>query len=69
MDLRGARLIDSVISLTVRGRCLCCEAPSVKTMTGVSRYHELLIKYLDLMEIDGTCALIQDKICKIKGCL
>nr|XP_012219343.1 PREDICTED: uncharacterized protein LOC105670401 [Linepithema humile] len=53
VDLRGSRLIDQVTSLTARGRCIQCDAPSVKTITGETQYHRLLEQYADIARPDG----------------
>ena len=38
---------------TVHGRCVSCETLSIKTVMCVLRYHELLMRCLDLTRPEG----------------
>lgn len=53
VDLRNSRLVDQMTSLTARGRCIRCDAPSVKTITGETQYHRLLEQYPDITRPEG----------------
>ncbi|XP_011169724.1 uncharacterized protein LOC105202758 [Solenopsis invicta] len=53
VDLRNGRLVDGMTSLTVQGRCSQCEIPSIKTVTGTTPYHELLMQYPDVTRPKG----------------
>lgn len=51
VDLRNARLVDQVTSLTAPGRCIRCSAPCIKT--GATPFHRLLRKYPDITRPEG----------------
>lgn len=53
VDLCNNRLVDGVTNLTVRGQCARCSTPSVKTVTVVLQYHELLARYPELTRPGG----------------
>ncbi|XP_063991150.1 uncharacterized protein LOC135169783 [Diachasmimorpha longicaudata] len=53
-DLHNGRLVDSITSLTSPGQVEVFDFPSIKTVTGNSRYHELLQQFPNLTRPDGT---------------
>ncbi|XP_029162610.1 uncharacterized protein LOC114934135 [Nylanderia fulva] len=53
VDLRNSRLVDQLTSLTTRGRCVQCDVPQVKTITGKTPYHRLLKEYADITKPGG----------------
>jgi hypothetical protein len=53
VDLRNSRLIDQVTNLRVPGRCIRCDAPCIKTVTGATSYHQLLAQFPDVTKPGG----------------
>lgn len=53
VDLRNRRLVDQATSLTTGGRSAWCDMPSIRTITGETRYHELLARCPDITRPDG----------------
>ncbi|XP_025264914.1 uncharacterized protein LOC112638086 [Camponotus floridanus] len=54
VDMRNQRLLDATTQLTSHGRVIECDIPSVKTISGSSRYHELLHQFPEVTRPDGT---------------
>lgn len=53
VDMKNLRLLDLTTHLTSTGQVAECEAPSVKTITGSSPFHELLQRFPEVMRPDG----------------
>ena len=53
MDVRNHRILDALTLLTVRGQVAECGAPSIKTVSGTSPYHELLQTFPGITRPDG----------------
>ncbi|CAK9819243.1 SGCZ [Anthophora plagiata] len=54
VDIRNRRLVDLKTSLAVHGKQADTEVPSVKTVVGVSAYHQLLARMPELTRPSGT---------------
>ncbi|XP_043479977.1 uncharacterized protein LOC122509791 [Leptopilina heterotoma] len=54
VDLQNQRLHDQVTHLTSQGEVVECEISSIKTVTGSSRFHELLQRFPEITRPDGT---------------
>jgi cleavage and polyadenylation specificity factor subunit 1 len=44
-DLTHCRLVDSITLLTYRGEVTECQVPEIRTVTGSSSYHRLLLEF------------------------
>lgn len=53
VDVRNRRLVDGVTRLSTPGSAAPDDAPSVKVVTGESRFHQLLGKYPEITRPDG----------------
>lgn len=53
VDMRDQRLLDGLTHLTTQGQVAECDIPSIKTVTGGSRYHDLLQEFPDITRPDG----------------
>ena len=53
VDVRNHRLLDALTLLTVRGQVAEGGAPSIKTVSGTSPYHELLQTFPEITRPDG----------------
>jgi len=53
VDLKNRRLIDQVTGLTIRGRRINYQEPSVKTIVGTTSYHKLLNEFRGITRPDG----------------
>jgi len=45
VDLRNNRLVDQITNLITPARCVRCDTPCMKTITGATRYHQLLAQF------------------------
>ncbi|XP_051170924.1 uncharacterized protein LOC127287845 [Leptopilina boulardi] len=59
VDLQKQRLLDQATHLTSQGEVVECTVPCVKTITGTSRYHELLQRYPEITRPDGAARTVQ----------
>ncbi|XP_051173384.1 uncharacterized protein LOC127289472 [Leptopilina boulardi] len=59
VDLQKQRLLDQATHLTSQGEVIECEVLSIKTVTGTSRFHELLQRYPEITRPDGATRSIQ----------
>jgi len=53
VDMRNQRLLGATTQLTSRGKVIECDIPSIKTISGSSRYHELLHRFPEMTRPDG----------------
>ena len=53
VDVRNHQLLDAHTLLTVWGQVAECSAPSIKTVSGTSPYHELLQTFPEITRPDG----------------
>lgn len=53
VDLRNSRLVDQVTNMTAPGRCVQCNAPSVKIIAGEMPFHGLLARYPEITRPEG----------------
>lgn len=53
VDCRNGRLLDSITTLSSPGVLKKCDTPSVKSIAGSSKYHQLLQKFPDLTKPSG----------------
>ncbi|XP_046423481.1 uncharacterized protein LOC124181199 [Neodiprion fabricii] len=53
VDIQGGQLIDKETKLTSQGKFFQCIIPSVKVITGASKYHQLLASFPEITRPDG----------------
>jgi len=53
VDMRNQRLLDVSTQLTSRGKVIECDIPSIRTISGSSRYHEFLHQFPEVTRPDG----------------
>jgi len=53
VDARNNRLVDQTSGAVKPGRCIRCDTPGVKTVTGTTRYHKLLAQFPDVTKPGG----------------
>ena len=59
VDVKDGQLIDKETKLTSRGRMLETSIPSVKIITGASRYHAILAEFPDISRPDGRAPCVK----------
>lgn len=62
VDLKNRQLIDEVTSLTTRGRLTVDDTTSVRTILGVSQYHQLLAGYPDITRPTSATAKVRHDV-------
>jgi len=53
VDLKNQRLVDQVTGLTIRGRRINHQEPSIRTIVGTTTYHKLLNEFRNITRPDG----------------
>ena len=57
VDVRNQKLIDATTRLSVSGKTVTEETPSVKIVTGSTNFHELLTRFPEITRPDGTATV------------